>query len=209
MNGIVLFGAGSPICVDIVETCRRNGQPIEAAIRNVPGPVYVDESIRVIDASGVAPEIVALPFLLPMFDPGNRRTALAAATALGFHTPACLVDRTAIVASDCRINPGVYVNAGCIIGGGSVLERFVFCNRGANIGHHCKIGPFVSIGPGAVLSGSVAIGEGSIIGSGAIVLPTIAIGAGAVIAAGAVVGRDVPDGGLAVGNPARVRRASS
>ena len=105
MSGIVLFGAGSPICVDVVETCRRNGQAIEAAIRNVPGPAYVDESVRVIEADAVAPGIAALPFLLPLFEPENRRTALAAATALGFHTPVCLVDRTAIVARDCRLGP--------------------------------------------------------------------------------------------------------
>jgi sugar O-acyltransferase (sialic acid O-acetyltransferase NeuD family) len=207
MSGLVLFGVGSRICVDIVETCRRNDRSIAAAIRNVSGPVYVDESVRVIDAAAVAPDIAALPFLLPLFGPGSRRTALAAATALGFQMPASLVDRTAIVASDCRIDPGVFVNAGCIIGGDSALERFVFCNRGASIGHHCRIGPFVSIGPGAVLSGSVTIGEGSMIGAGAIVLPTTSIGSGAVIAAGAVVGRDVPDGGFAAGNPARIRLA--
>ena len=53
MNGIVLFGAGSPICVDIVETCQRNGYAIVAAIRNVPGDVYVDASIRVLEAADV------------------------------------------------------------------------------------------------------------------------------------------------------------
>jgi virginiamycin A acetyltransferase len=38
------------------------------------------------------------------------------------------------------------------------------------------------------------------------VLSGVRIGAGAVIGAGSVVTRDVPDGGIAVGNPARVVR---
>jgi hypothetical protein len=204
MSGIVLFGAGSPICADIVETCRRNGEHIAAAIRNVPGAVYVDDSVRVVEAADVTAEIAALPFALPLFDSQNRRTALAAAIALGFRQPARLVDRTAIIGGNCRIEDGAYVNAGAIIGSGSVLERFVFCNRGANIGHHCRIGAFVSIGPGAILSGSVAVGEGAQIGGGAIILPKVSIGAAALVAPGAVVARDVPDGGFAGGNPARI-----
>jgi hypothetical protein len=204
MNGIVLFGAGSPVCADVAESCRRNGEAIAAAIRNVDGPVHLDPSILIIEAGDVTPGIAALPFLLPMFDPRNRRAAFAAAAALGFRTPARLVDRTAIVAGDCRIDPGAYVNAGCIIGSGSVLEQFVFCNRGANIGHHCKIGAFASIGPGAVLSGSVTIGEDCRIGAGAILLPKVTIGAAAVVAPGAVVARNVPEGGFAAGNPARI-----
>ena len=137
MTGIVLFGAGSPICADVAESCRRNGQRIAAAVRNVPGPVYAGADVVLLEASDVPPEITALPFLLPLFDPRNRRIAFAAATELGFREPARLMDSTAIIASDCAIEAGVYVNAGCIIGSGSTLERFAFCNRGANIGHHC------------------------------------------------------------------------
>ncbi|MDB9894438.1 hypothetical protein OAC77_01605 [Reinekea forsetii] len=41
------------------------------------------------------------------------------------------------------------------------------------------------------------------IGGGAIILPGITIGVGAVVAAGSVVTRDVADGALVKGNPAR------
>ena len=203
MSGIVLFGAGSPVCADVAETCRRNGLPIAAAIRNVPGAVYVDGPVPVLDVSEIPPGIAALPFLLPLFSPANRRSALAAATDCGFRDPARLVDCTAIVASDCRLENGVYINAACVVGSGSTMQRFAFCNRGANVGHHCQIGAFVSIGPGAVLSGLVTVGDDSLIGAGAVILPKVRIGAAAIVAPGAVVTRDVPDRGFAAGNPAR------
>lgn len=204
MSGLVLFGVGSPICADVVESCRRNGQVIAAAVRNVPGEVYCGDGVRLLEAAEIPAGIAELPFLLPLFDPRNRRTALAAATALGFRQPASLIDRTAIVAGDCEVEAGAYVNAGCIVGAGSALARFAFCNRGANIGHHCRIGPFASVGPGAVLAGSVTLGEGCQIGAGAVILPKVAVGAAALVAPGAVVSRDVPDGGFAAGNPARI-----
>ena len=204
MTGIVLFGAGSPICADVVETCRRNGMQVAAAIRNVSGSVYVDASIPVVEAADVTTEMTALPFVLPMFSPQNRRLALANATELGFHQPMRLVDCTAIVGGHCIIEEGVYINTSTIVGSGSTLERFVFCNRGANIGHHCHIGSFASIGPGAVLAGSVTVGAGSQIGAGAIILPKVRIGVATIIAPGAVVTRDVSDNGFAAGNPARI-----
>jgi len=204
-SGIVLFGVGSPICVDIVETCRRNGQPITAGIKNFDGPTYVGDDVDVVDAAVVTPALTALPFLLPLFDPRNRRAARDAATSLGFREPARLVDRTVIRAGDCVVEAGVYVNAGCIIAGAATLGEFAFCNRGANIGHHCRIGAFASIGPGAILAGLVEMGEASQVGAGAVILPKVRIGAGALVAPGAVVARDVPDRGFAAGNPARIQ----
>lgn len=52
--------------------------------------------------------------------------------------------------------------------------------------------------------GSVTIGEYAFIGAQAIVLPNVTVGKGALIAAGAVVSSDVPDFGIARGNPAKV-----
>ena len=52
--------------------------------------------------------------------------------------------------------------------------------------------------------GGIYIGEESWIGTGVIVLSGVRIGDGAVIGAGSVVTHDIPDGAIAVGNPARI-----
>lgn len=52
----------------------------------------------------------------------------------------------------------------------------------------------------------VVIKEGAWIGAHAIILPGVSIGRYAIVGAGSVVTKDVPDYGVAVGNPARVLR---
>jgi maltose O-acetyltransferase len=53
----------------------------------------------------------------------------------------------------------------------------------------------------------ISIGDNAWLGGGVIVCPGVTIGADTVVGAGAVVTRDLPQGVLAVGNPARVVRA--
>lgn len=48
------------------------------------------------------------------------------------------------------------------------------------------------------------IGDNVFIGAGTIVLPGVTIGNNVIIGAGSVVTKDIPDGSVAVGNPARV-----
>lgn len=52
--------------------------------------------------------------------------------------------------------------------------------------------------------GPVTIGKYAFVGAQAIILPNVTIGKGALIAAGAVVASDVPDFGIARGNPAKI-----
>jgi acetyltransferase-like isoleucine patch superfamily enzyme len=42
------------------------------------------------------------------------------------------------------------------------------------------------------------------VGGGVVLLPGVTVGANALVGAGSVVTRDVPDGAIVVGNPARV-----
>src|SRR4051794_35695191 len=72
-RSVVLFGAGSPIIVDVEETCARLGWHILAVIKNVEARVYASDDARVADAT---PELrLDAPVLLPLFSPANRRHA--------------------------------------------------------------------------------------------------------------------------------------
>lgn len=51
---------------------------------------------------------------------------------------------------------------------------------------------------------NVTIGDNVFVGAGTIVLPGVSIGSNVVIGAGSVVSHDIPDGSVAMGNPAKV-----
>lgn len=160
----------------------------------------------IVCAEDLTSELLALPLLVPLFTPGHRHTAAREAARLGLSNPFRLIDPS--VAAPRRLDLGAssYVNAGCSLGSGSSFGEFVLVNRGASIGHHVHLGAFVSVGPGAVIAGHVTVGTGSMVGAGATILPCTTVGDNAVVAAGAAVTRDVPDGCLVAGHPARIAR---
>ena len=82
------------------------------------------------------------------------------------------------------------------------------CVLHADPGYPVCVGNDVTVGHRAILHGC-EIGDGALIGMGAIVLNGAKIGKNAMIAAGALVtqGTVIPDGMLAIGSPAKVKRA--
>lgn len=207
-NRVVLYGVGSPVIVDVEETLFRLGVTLAAAVRNVPGTVRLIDQRAVLVPSDLPPSLRTLPFLVPIFTPAHRQTAVSEARAMGFTTAATIVDPTVIRPRSIDCAEGVYINAGCCLGAASRIEAFAFVNRGASLGHHAHVGPFVSIGPSAVVTGEVTLCRGAVIGAGAVLLPGIRVGDNAVVAAGAVVTHDVPERTLVVGNPGRVVRTN-
>ena len=82
------------------------------------------------------------------------------------------------------------------------------CVLHADPGLPMTIGDGVTVGHGAILH-SCTVGDNSLIGMGAIVLNGAVIGENCIVGAGALVpqGMVIPDGSLALGSPAKVRRA--
>ncbi|MCU0357513.1 MAG: acetyltransferase [Cyclobacteriaceae bacterium] len=146
----------------------------------------------------------------PDYEPGAKaivaignnevRKKVAAFTKHGFTNaqhPSCVISPYATTGH------GNMLLHGCIVQPHTVIGNHVIVNTGASIDHDCVIGDYVHLAPRSVLCGRVKVGEGTLIGAGAVILPGIEIGAWATIGAGAVVTRNVPDGKLVKGNPAR------
>ena len=120
------------------------------------------------------------------------------------YTLACAVHPRAIVARDVRMGAGTVVMGGAVVNPNVDLGENVIVNTGATIDHDCVLGHAVHVSPGAHLAGAVRIGDESWIGLGSLVLEKRQVGARSIVGAGAVVTRDVPEGVVAFGVPAKV-----
>jgi UDP-2-acetamido-3-amino-2,3-dideoxy-glucuronate N-acetyltransferase len=125
---------------------------------------------------------------------------------------------------------------GCTIGDDTRIGTFVEIQRDAIIGRRCRIQSHTFICSGVVIEDevfvghgvmfindrhptveatenntwkmeSIHVGRGASIGTGAIIMAGVKIGVAAVIGAGAVVTRDVSDGEVVAGVPARLLRS--
>ncbi|MEU7628397.1 gamma carbonic anhydrase family protein [Nocardia sp. NPDC049220] len=130
------------------------------------------------------------------------------------------VDPTAFIAPTATLIGDVRVEAGASIWYGAVLRADlapITIRERANIQDNAvlHVPPDVpmEIGPGATIAHSVvfhgaAVGAEAIVGNGTTVLDLAKIGAGTMIAAHSLVqpGTEIPDGVLAAGSPAQVKR---
>lgn len=114
-----------------------------------------------------------------------------------------LIHPAAFVALDAQLSQGCQVLAHASVCSQASLGKGVIVNTNASVDHDCQLGDGVHIGPGARLTGEIKVGRHAFVGAGAIILPRLEIGAGAIVGAGAVVTRNVSEGAVVAGIPAR------
>lgn len=127
----------------------------------------------------------------------------------------------AVIGRGCILGKGSYVDAGVRIGDHCKLQNGVFVFHGFNLEDGVFLGPGVMLlndkNPRAInpdgspkSDADWVVSEGTVeygaaVGGGAVVLPGVRVGRMALVGAGSVVTRDVPERGIVVGNPARLR----
>ena len=127
----------------------------------------------------------------------------------------------ASIGQNCIVGKGAYIGLDVRIGSNCKIQNACLVYHGATLGDGVFLGPAVVLtndkrpravnADGSLKAGSdwtvgqILVQDGASIGAGTVVLPDVTIGRWAMIGTGAVVTHDVPDYGLAWGNPARLR----
>lgn len=117
-----------------------------------------------------------------------------------------LIHPSSVTANGFVYGAGLHISPLSVVAPYCTFGRFVVINRQVSVGHHTVLRDYVSINPGVTISGICDIGEHTSIGAGATILDKIKIGANSIIGAGSVVTRDIPDGVIAYGSPAKIIR---
>lgn len=198
---VVLIGG---FC-EIYELCERCGVCVCGVVDVTPQSVQ-GTGLRYLgdDAAFLArsEEFRMLPIIVVPDAPAVRLGIVERYRSAGFRFEN-LISPDADVSPTAQIGEGVVVQSHVTLMAHVRLGAFVKVNVGSAIFHESSIGEFATIAPNVTILGRACVGAGAYVGAASTLLPGVKVGASATVGAGAVVTRDVDDGVVVAGVPAR------
>jgi acetyltransferase EpsM len=116
---------------------------------------------------------------------------------------ATIIHKTAFVAPNAVIEPGCLIMSNCYIGPAARIGKSSLVMANALIGHNTNVGMLCHFSVGSITSSYVEIGKVSDVTLGAKVLEKRKIGDYAVAGAGSLITRNIGDGEIHIGSPAK------
>ena len=138
---------------------------------------------------------------------GNNRLRvklLRYAERLGYHTPN-YIHPSVTISPNVKIGKGVYILLGTNIMPDTVIEDYVMISMGVNVAHHNILGIGTFLSTGCNFGASIKAHPYTYCGIGSTIMTGLhSLGTDCLIGAGAVVIKDVADGAVVAGVPAKV-----
>ena len=136
-------------------------------------------------------------------EPAIREQLFKKIACDGIETPT-LIHPNVYIPKSTTVGKGAVIQCGCFISCDVIVNDYVFIQPHCNIGHDDVLGEGCMISGFGNIGGIVNIGKWAYIGLSVAVKQLVNIGEYSIIGMGAIVHKDVPEGMIAIGNPARV-----
>jgi sugar O-acyltransferase (sialic acid O-acetyltransferase NeuD family) len=120
-----------------------------------------------------------------------------------------LVADSAVVTGNAAIGAGAIVTDHCSVASLAQVGENVAINVKSIVGHDVRLGDHCVLSSMVNVGGATSIGENSYVGMGVQIREGLSIGRDVIVGMGSIVYDDIPDGVIALGNPARPMRKNT
>lgn len=206
MKKLVIFGAGYPIIIQLIEDINQ----VSKEKYEIVGFIVDDNDQKGADYFGypILGKLEDIKIASDCYIINNIGSSTAARRKIDHrifkkkqHIPSLIhpnvETRYSKIGNGCIISKDVFIGAGSVIGNSACLRNTIF------IAHDVKIGDYVFVSDQSVILGHVKINDYAYIGANVTILPRLNLAQNCLVGAGSVVTKDIPANQVFVGNPAK------